>query len=434
MITVARRCGSSTLLRLNSLAALRSGTTQQHFSTSGGSRELKDNDVVILSFARTPIGNFMGGLSSLSATQLGAAAVKEAIRRACVDPDEVDEAFLGNVVSAGLGQAPARQAALFGGLPKTVPCTTVNKVCASGMKAAMLASQTIALGHGDVVVAGGFESMSNIPHYLQNSRKGLRLGNGTLVDGLLTDALTDVYNEQHMGMCAEVCADTHGFSRDEQDDYALESYRRAAAAWDSGKFKDEVFALEVPQSRGKPPVTISRDHESPIDPKKVRAARPAFKSSGSVTAANASTLNDGAAALVLSSAKRARELGLSPLARVLGYADAARDPVEFTVAPSDAVPRALSVAGIAAGDVDFHEVNEAFAVVALANMRLQRLDHAKVNVNGGAVALGHPLGASGARIIGTLYTVLKQEDGTIGCASICNGGGGASAIVIERLK
>eukprot|EP00953_Heterococcus_sp_UTEX-ZZ885_P032516 16978-Heterococcus_DN1.PRE.4 len=427
-------------VRRLSASLLKTPSKQCRVAASVGSRykttASRDDhsDVVVVSFARTPIGSFMGSLSSMTAPQLGAAAVKEAVKRTGIDVNLVEEAFLGNVVSAGLGQAPARQAVIYAGLPKSVICTTVNKVCASGMKAAMLGAQSIQLGQNSVVIAGGFESMSNIPHYLPNSRSGFKMGNTQLIDGMIHDGLWDCYNNQHMGLCAEACADSHGFSREQQDDFALESYKRAAAAWDSGKFNEEVLQLEVPQKRGAA-VTVTKDQEyTAVDANKVRSVRPAFKKDGSVTAPNASTLNDGAAAMVLMSMARAKELGCTPLARILSYADAARDPVEFTIAPSDAVPLALKRAGLSTSDCDYHEINEAFAVVALANMQRLKLDHAKVNVNGGAVALGHPLGASGARIMGALYTVLKQQDGSIGTASICNGGGGASAIVLERLN
>ncbi|CAM9813403.1 unnamed protein product [Scytosiphon promiscuus] len=361
---------------------------------------------------------------------------REMIPGAGLKPEHVEEVFMGNVVSAGAGQAPAKQAAIFAGLPESVPCTAINKVCASGMKSVMLAAQSLSLGYRGVMVAGGFESMSNVPYYLPKARTGLRLGNGTVVDGIIHDGLWDVYNDHHMGICAEKCSSAYGISREAQDNHATESYKRAASAWEKGKFDEETVGVEIPSRRGAATTTISSDEEyTNVDLGKLKDLRPAFqREGGTVTAANASSLNDGAAALVLMSATRAEELGVEPLARILGYGDASRAPVEFTVAPSDAVPIALTNAGISIEDVEFHEINEAFSVVALANMQILGLDPARVNVNGGAVALGHPIGSSGARIICSLYHVLKQNDGTIGCASICNGGGGASAIVIERLR
>jgi len=376
----------------------------------------------------------MGSLSSLTATNLGSLSLMESLKRAKVPEELIDEVILGNVVSAGLGQAPARQVCLFGKLPSNVPCTTVNKVCASGMKSVAMAADSIKAENGEIKVAGGFESMSNIPHYLPKSRPGLRLGHGHLIDGMINDGLWDLYNDQHMGMCAETCADTHGISREKQDKYALESYRRAAFAWENGLFRDEVFSIEVPAKRNKS-LIVKRDEEfESVDKQKFTSLRPAFLSGGSVTAGNASTINDGAATMLVMTMKRARELGVTPQARIISYADAARDPVEFTIAPSDAVKLAAKKANLSETDIDYHEINEAFSVVALANIRLLNLDHEKVNVNGGAVALGHPLGASGARIIGALCSVLRQRDATIGCASICNGGGGASAMILERLS
>jgi len=403
-------------------------TARRLFST------LKNNDVVIVSFARTPIAKFCGGLSNMTATQIGAVAVKEAVARAGIKPDDVEEVLLGNVVSAGVGQAPARQAAIYAGLPKKVSCTTINKVCASGMKTIMFASQAIQTGYRNIMIAGGFESMSNIPHYLPGSRNGFRLGNSQIVDGLIHDGLWDIYNNQHMGMCGEDCAQKFSISREEQDRFAIESYSRAKTAVESGKFVEEIVPVSIPQKKGEPLIFDTDEEYKNIDLNKLSSLRPAFKKDGTVTAANASTLNDGGAALVVMSAGKAREMGLKPLALIRGFADAERDPVEFTIAPSDAVPLALRNAGVSASDVDYHEINEAFSVVAIANMRLLNLDPSRVNVNGGAVALGHPIGMSGARIVGTLYHILKQRNGTIGCASICNGGGGASAIVIERLN
>ncbi|CAM9914325.1 unnamed protein product [Ascophyllum nodosum] len=392
-------------------------------------------DVVIAGLARTPIGRFGGAMSALSGPKLGAIALREAVARSGVEPGVIEEVFMGNVVSAGVGQAPAKQAAIYAGLPESVPCTTVNKVCASGMKAVMLAAQSISLGHRQVMAAGGFESMSNTPYYLPKARTGLRLGHGSVLDGIIHDGLWDVYNDHHMGICAEKCSEKYGIGREAQDAHAAESYKRAASAWEEGKFRDETVAVEVASRKG-PATIIDRDEEyTNVDLENLSALRPAFqREGGTVTPANSSSINDGAAALVLMSSASAKELGAKPLARIMGYADAARAPVEFTVAPSDAVPLALERAGVSMHDVDFHEINEAFSVVALANMQILGLDPAKVNVNGGAVALGHPIGSSGARIMCSLYNVLKQNDGAIGCASICNGGGGASAIVIERLS
>jgi acetyl-CoA C-acetyltransferase len=390
--------------------------------------------VVIVSIARTPIAKFRGSLSSLSATDLGAAAIKGALRKLPSDLI-VSEAYFGNVVSAGLGQAPARQAVKKAGLPDTTICTTVNKVCASGMKSVMLAAQTLQCmpKHG-AMLAGGMESMSNIPHYLPASRSGTALGHIQMIDGCIHDGLWDPYDDQHMGMCAEKCAKDFSFTREDQDAYTLETYRRAQASVESGVF-EEIVAVDVPQRSGIPIVVEKDEEPHALKLEKLAGLRPAFdKKNGTVTAASASSLNDGAVALVLMTEDEARSRGITPLARILGYGDAERAPVDFTVAPSLAVPVALANAGISAQDVDFHEINEAFAVVALANMKLLGLDHSRVNVFGGAVALGHPIGMSGARIIGTLYDVLKHKNGTIGCASICNGGGGASAIVIERIS
>lgn len=388
--------------------------------------------IVIASIARTPITTFRGSLSSLKASQLGSIAIRGALDKLSAEVD-VREAILGNVVSAGMGQAPARQAVRGAGLDDSVCCTTINKVCASGMKAVMLGADALRLRPGAAVIAGGMESMSNIPHYVMGSRNGFPLGHAQLIDGCIHDGLWDVYNNQHMGMCGEKCAADYSISREEQDAYAMESYRRAQEAVAAGVF-EEVVAVPVPQRRGEP-IMVDKDEE-PANVKldKLPSLRPAFDKNGTVTAANASSLNDGAAALVLMTEQDAKERGIQPLAKILGYGDAEQDPVDFTTTPSKAVPVALKNAGVQASDVDYHEINEAFAVVALANMRLMDLDPAKVNVFGGAVALGHPIGMSGARIIGTLYDVLKQKDGTIGCASICNGGGGASAIVIERLQ
>lgn len=390
-------------------------------------------EVYILSAVRTPMGSFGGALSSVPAPQLGAIAIKAAVEKAGINRDEIDEVFMGCVLQAGMGQAPARQAAKFAGLSDNVPCTTVNKVCASGMKSIALAAQSIALGDADVVVAGGMENMSMVPHYLPGSRNGFRLGDTKLVDGMVLDGLTDVYNAQHMGNCAELCASEKNISREEQDAFAIESYQRAAKAWSDGKFNNEVVSVEVPQRRGEP-VVVSEDEEyKNVRMEKIPTLRPVFQKDGSVTAANASTLNDGAAALVLMSKEKAEALGIKPLAKIVSYADAAQAPEWFTTAPSKAIPRALDKAGKAVADIDYWELNQAFAVVGLANIAELGLNPAKVDVNGGAVALGHPLGCSGARIIVTLINVLKQNNGKLGGAGICNGGGGASAMIIENL-
>lgn len=391
-------------------------------------------EVYIVSAVRTPMGSFNGSLSSVSATRLGAAAIKAAVEKAGIKPEEVQEVFMGNVLQAALGQAPARQAALFAGLPNTVPCTTVNKVCASGMKSIMLAAQSIALGDNDVVVAGGMENMSSVPYYLPNARNGYRLGDGKLVDGLVFDGLTDVYNQYHMGVAAELCAKECGFTREQQDAFAIESYKRSAAAWAAGKFNDEIAPVEIKDRKGNV-VLVKEDEEyKNVNLEKIPTLKPVFQKDGTVTAANASTLNDGASALVLMSKAKAEKLGLKPLAKIVSYADAAHAPEWFTTAPSKALPKALAKAGLKTTDIDFFELNEAFSVVALANNKEMNLDAAKVNVNGGAVSLGHPLGSSGARIIVTLLHVLKQNNGKLGAAGICNGGGGASALVIENLN
>jgi len=399
------------------------------------SSALKDTDVVVCGFARTPIGKLGGSLSSLTAPQLGAHAIKEAVKRSGIDPKHIEEAFMGNVVSAGIGQAPTRQAVIYAGLHLDIPSTTVNKVCASGMKAAMLASLSISSGYRNVLIAGGMESMSNIPYYLPGARTGYRLGNQTVVDGLINDGLWDIYNNQHMGMCGELCATKYNISRADQDKFAVQSYERAAKAWNSGKFDNEVAPVTIADKKGGNGVVVSRDEEyTNIKLDKLPTLKPAFKKDGTVTAANASTLNDGASAMIVVSGKMAKELKLTPLFKIRGFGDAARDPVEFPIAPADAVPRAFKHAGVSAKDVQYHEINEAFALVPLVNASLLNLDIDRVNVFGGAVSLGHPIGNSGARIMGTLYSVLKDKDATIGCASICNGGGGASAIVIERLN
>lgn len=390
-------------------------------------------EVVIVSALRTPIGSFGGSLSGFSATQLGGLAIKAAVEKAGISPADVQEVYMGNVLSANIGQAPATQAAKFAGLPD-VPSTTINKVCASGTKAIMLAAQSIALGQNDIVVAGGMESMSNVPYYLDKARNGYRLGHGQITDGLIKDGLWDVYNDYHMGSAAELCAADCNVSREEQDAFAISSYKKAQAAQTEGKFDSEIITLEVKDRKGD--VTLISKDEEPFAVKfdKIPGLKPVFKKDGTVTAANASTLNDGAAALVLMSADKAKELGLKPLAKILAYADAQQAPEWFTTAPAKAIPLALKNAGKSIADVDFFEINEAFSVVSLANNKLLELDNNKVNVNGGAVSLGHPLGASGARIVVTLLAVLAQNNGSIGVAGICNGGGGASAIVIEKLN
>lgn len=391
------------------------------------------SEVVIVAAVRTPIGSFLGSLSDVPATELGSIAIRHAVQRAGIDPQLVDEVFMGNVLQANLGQAPARQAAMGAGLSDRVPCTTVNKVCASGMKAIALAAQSIRCGDNEVVIAGGMENMSMVPHYLGTGRKGSKLGDLKLVDGMVKDGLTDVYNKVHMGNCAELCAKEKNITREDQDAFAMESYRRSASAWQNGKFAAEVVPVEIPQRKGDP-VVISEDEEyRNVNMDRIPGLRPVFDKEGTVTAANASTLNDGASALVLMSAKKAEELGLKPLAKVLSYADAAQAPEWFTTAPSLAIPKALHKAGLSTGDIDYWEINEAFSVVSIANNRELELDPDKVNVNGGAVSLGHPLGNSGSRIIVTLIHVLQQNNARYGGAGICNGGGGASAMVIERI-
>jgi acetyl-CoA C-acetyltransferase len=386
--------------------------------------------VYIVSAVRTPMGSFQGALSTVSAPQLGATAIASAIKAASIAPESVDEVYMGNVLQAGVGQAPARQAALGAGLGPNVPCTTVNKVCASGMKAIALAAQTIALGDADVVIAGGMENMSSVPHYL-DGRKGVKFGNIKVQDGMLLDGLTDVYNATHMGNCAELCAREKNVSREEQDAFAVESYRRATAAWDAGKFAAEVVPVHVPQRRGDD-IVVDRDEEyTNVRLDKIPSLRPAFDKEGTVTAANASTLNDGASALVLASEEAVAKYGLKPLAKILATSDAAQAPEWFTTAPALALPKALSKAGMTAGDMDLWELNEAFSVVGIANNRELGLDPTQVNVHGGAVALGHPLGSSGSRIVVTLIHALRDRGLSKGAAGICNGGGGASAIVLE---
>jgi acetyl-CoA C-acetyltransferase len=389
-------------------------------------------EVYIVSAKRTPIGSFGGSLKSFSATQLGAFAIKAAIEKAGIDPASVNEVIMGSVIQANLGQAPARQAAKFAGLPDHVVCTTVNKVCASGMKSIALGAQSIILGDADIVVAGGMESMSNVPFYSENIRWGNKYGNVTMIDGLAKDGLTDVYDGKAMGNAAELCASTCSISREDQDAFAIESYKRSQHAVNSGKFDNEIVPVSIPQRKGDP-LVIAKDEE-PFNVKfdKIPELKPAFVKDGTVTAANASTMNDGAAALVLMSKEKMESLGLKPLAKLLSAADAEQEPVWFTTAPSLAVPKAVEKAGLKLEEVDYWELNEAFAVVGIENTKRMKLDPAKVNVNGGAVSLGHPLGCSGARIIVTLINVLKQNNGKYGAAGICNGGGGASAMVIEN--
>jgi acetyl-CoA C-acetyltransferase len=390
-------------------------------------------EVYVISAVRTPMGSFGGSLKDIPATQLGAIAIRGAIQKAGIDPREVKDVLMGCVIQANLGQAPARQAARFAGLPDTVNCTTVNKVCASGMKAIAMGAQSILLGDADVVIAGGMESMSRVPFYQENLRWGNKYGNVTLVDGLAKDGLTDVYDGKAMGNAAELCASTCGITREEQDAFAIESYRRSQAAWNDGKFTEEIVPVEIPQRKGDP-VIFARDEE-PFSVKfdKIPALSPAFQKEGTVTAANASTMNDGAAALLLMSREKAEALGLKPIARILSHADAEQAPEWFTTTPSLAVPRAVSKAGLAMEDIDYWELNEAFAVVGIENSRRMKLDPARVNAHGGAVSLGHPLGCSGARIIVTLINILRANKARYGAAGICNGGGGASAMVIELM-
>ena len=390
-------------------------------------------EVVVVSAVRTPMGSFGGALSTISATQLGGIAIKGALEKSDIASNQIDEVFMGNVLQANLGQAPARQAAMLAGIDHNTPCTTINKVCSSGMKSIMLAAQSIQCGTNEIVVAGGMENMSAVPHYFDKGRTGQKLGNMTLIDGLVKDGLTDVYNKVHMGNCAELCAKEMDISREEQDAFAIESYNRSATAWSEGKFKDEIVAVSVPQRRGDD-LIISEDEEfKNVKLEKIPSLRPVFDKEGTVTAANASTLNDGAAALVLMSAEKAKEIGVQPMAKIVSYADAAQEPEWFTTAPAKALPKAIQNAHLTLEDIDFFELNEAFSVVGLANVKKLKLDPSTVNVNGGAVSLGHPLGCSGARILVTLINVLKQNNGKMGAAGICNGGGGASAMVIELI-
>ncbi|KAK3987746.1 Thiolase, N-terminal domain-containing protein [Cladorrhinum sp. PSN332] len=393
--------------------------------------------VYIVGVARTPLGSFLGSLSSLSAIELGSHAIKSAVERVPeIKPEDVEEVFFGNVLSANLGQAPARQCAIGAGLSNTVPCTTVNKVCASGLKAIILGAQTIITGNASIVVAGGTESMSNTPHYLPNLRTGAKYGDAALVDGVQKDGLRDAYGKKElMGMQGELCAEEHGFTREDQDEYAINTYKKAQAATEAGVFT-EIAPIEVSGGRGKPPIKIDRDEEvKNLNEAKLKTVRPVFiPNGGTVTAANAAPINDGAAAVVLVSEAKLKELNIKPIAKILGWGDAAREPERFTIAPALAIPKAIKHAGITEKDVDYYEINEAFSVVALANLKLLNLDAEKVNVFGGSVAIGHPLGASGARIVTTLTSVLREKKGKIGVAGICNGGGGASALVIESLQ
>ena len=394
--------------------------------------KMKTKEVVIVSVARTPIGSFMGSLSKIPAPKLGAIAIKGALDKINLNPNLIDEVFMGNVVSAGVGQAPARQAAIFAGIPDTVPCTTINKVCASGMKSVMLAAQSISLGDTEIVVAGGMENMSSIPHYL-HGRQGTKFGPTTLEDGMQKDGLVDAYDKVAMRVCADACATKYGFSREDQDAYAIQSYQRSSEAWKSGKFSDEIIPVEIPQRRGAPILMIEDEEYKNVKMDKIPSLRAAFSKEGTVTAANASTINDGGAALILMSTEKALELKLTPIAKIKSFADAAHEPEWFTTAPSKAIPKALSKANISISDVDYFELNEAFSVVGLANMKILNIKNERVNVNGGAVSLGHPLGVSGARIIIALTSILKQNNAKIGAAGICNGGGGASAMIIESI-
>ncbi|MBT5353602.1 MAG: acetyl-CoA C-acyltransferase [Flavobacteriales bacterium] len=390
-------------------------------------------EVVIVSAVRTPMGSFGGSLSSVSATKLAATAIKGAVEKAGIKSEMVQEVFMGNVLQANIGQAPARQAAKFAGLANDVPCTTVNKVCSSGMKSIMLATQTIKAGDNDIVIAGGMENMSAVPHYLDKGRNGQKLGDMKLIDGLIKDGLTDVYNKVHMGNCAEICAKDMNITREEQDAFAIESYTRSAKSWEEGRFNNEIVPVSVPQRRGEDLIVSEDEEYKNVKMDKIPALRAVFEKDGTITAANASTLNDGASALIIMSSEKADELGIKPLAKIISYADAAQEPEWFTTAPAKALPIALGKANMDISDIDYFELNEAFSVVGLANMKILGLSPDKVNVNGGAVSLGHPLGSSGSRIIVTLINVLKQNGGKVGAAGICNGGGGASAMVIELI-
>ena len=389
-------------------------------------------EVVIVSAVRTPMGSFGGSLSTVSATQLGASAIKGALEKINLNPSEIEEVYMGNVLQANLGQAPAKQAAIFAGISENTPCTTINKVCASGMKAISLAVQAIKCGDANVIVAGGMENMSSVPHYY-SARNAVKLGDVKITDGMVKDGLTDVYNQVHMGVCADQCADEYHISRKDQDDFAIKSYERAARAWSEGNFNQEIVPVAVPQRRGEDLIVSEDEEYKNVKLEKIPQLRAVFNKEGTVTAANASTLNDGASALILMSKEKAKELQIKPIAKVLSYADAAQEPQWFTTAPAKAVPKALAKANLKTTDIDYWELNQAFSVVGLVNTKLLGLDPSKVDVNGGAVALGHPLGSSGSRIIVTLINVLKQNNGKFGAAGICNGGGGASALVIENM-
>tara|TARA_Y100000589_G_scaffold103218_1_gene97486 strand:- start:1271 stop:2449 length:1179 start_codon:yes stop_codon:yes gene_type:complete len=390
-------------------------------------------EVVIISAVRTPMGSFCGKLSQVSATELGSIAIKGAIKKAKISKDIIDEVFMGNVLQANLGQAPAKQSAIMAGLKDTVPCTTINKVCSSGMKSIMIATQSIIAGDNEIVIAGGMENMSNVPHYLNKVRTGQKLGDIKVIDGLIKDGLTDVYNNIHMGVCAEKCASEMSFSREEQDSFAIESYNKSTNANLKGNFKNEIVPVEIKQRNGNISIIDEDEEIKNIDYEKVPNLRPVFKKEGTITAANASTLNDGASALVLMCSQKAKQLNLKPIARILSYADASQNPEWFTTAPSKALPLALKKAKLTINDIDYFELNEAFSVVGLANINLLKIDKQKVNVYGGAVSMGHPLGSSGSRIVVTLTSVLHQENGKIGAAAICNGGGGASSIIIQSV-
>jgi acetyl-CoA C-acetyltransferase len=402
------------------------------FVTEKRGKKKTMKEVYIISAVRTPMGSFGGSLSTVPAPQLGAAAIKGAIAKAGIDKELIQEVYMGNVLQANVGQAPARQAALFAGLSQQVPCTTVNKVCASGMKAISMAAQSILAGDNDIVVAGGMENMSMVPHYFM-ARNATKLGDVKMLDGMVKDGLTDVYNQVHMGNCAEICAKERHISREDQDAFAIESYRRSAEAWKAGKFDNEIVPVEVPQRKGDALIVSEDEEYKNVMLDKIAGLRPVFDKDGTVTAANASTLNDGASALILASKEAVEKYGLKPIAKLISYADAAHAPEWFTTAPAQAIPKALAKANLSISDVDYWELNQAFAVVGLANIRELGLDAAKVDVNGGAVSLGHPLGSSGSRIIVTLINVLKQNGGKIGGAGICNGGGGASAMIIENI-
>ena len=388
--------------------------------------------VVIVSYSRTPMGSFGGGLSTVSATKLGSIAIKGAMDKINLDPNIIDEVYMGNVISSGLGQAPAKQAAIFAGINNNTPCTTINKVCSSGMKSVMIAAQSIQAGENDIVIAGGMENMSSVPFYSKDTRFGRKLGNTNLEDGLVADGLTDVYDNVHMGVCAEICAEEMKISREEQDKFALESYNKSKIAWESGFFNDEITPVKIQSRRGETVVDCDEEYNN-INVEKFKSLRTVFKKDGTVTAGNASTINDGAAAIVLMSEDKANEMKIKPIASILAYADTSQEPKWFTTSPTSALEKALKKANIKKESVDFWELNEAFSVVGIANIRKLDIDNTKVNVNGGAVSLGHPLGCSGARILVTLTNILKQRNGTIGAAGICNGGGGASAIIIQNL-